>query len=116
MPGQSNHMLRVITFDHFIHDLGPQQISSAVFDFGELRAYPGLKRKPSQQRGAERVDRLNFQPAGGFNRAGKQRACHAQLFGGEGIGHAQFSQGGTQIIILEHRPSAQAFEQPVLHL
>ena len=62
------------------------------------------------------MDRLNFEPARGFNRAGKQRSCHAQLFGGKRIGHAKFGKRGAQISVFQHRPRSKPLEQAVLHL
>ena len=106
----------VFAFGHLIDDLGPQQIGGAVFDLGELRADLCLQREAAQKGRAERVDGLNFQPAGRLDRAGKKGAGIAQLLGRQFALNAKIGQGAAQCRVFQHGPFAQAFEQAVLHL
>ena len=54
-----------------LDDLGAQQGGGAVLGLGELRADPGFQGEAAQDTGAKRMDGLDLQPAGGFQRTGK---------------------------------------------
>ena len=116
LRGQRPHDVAFTTQRHAVHDVGAQHVGGAVFDLGELRADLRLKRKAPQQGGTERVDRLNFQPAGRFDGTGKQRARAAQCLGRSGMARAQIDQRLRQFRVGQHRPGPQPLEQPVLHL
>ena len=97
-------------------DLGAQQPGGPVFHLGKIGADPGLQRKAAQQRGAEGMDGLDFQPARRLDRTGKQGTGMAHARDIDRAFRAQLVQRARQGGIVQHRPFAQPFEQPVLHL
>ena len=101
---------------HAVKDLGAQQIGGAVFHFRELGADAGLQRKAAQQRGAERMDRLDAQAAGRLDGAGKQRAGVFQKGAVGAVVQPKLLQRLCQPGGVQHGPGAQPLEQPVLHL
>ena len=98
---------------HFFDDLFLQELCRPVVHFLEIRRNPGLHRKATQDRGAKGVDGLNFQATGRFDRTCEQSPCLSQI---RCAHHAKRIEFGLQVIITKHRPSAEALEQPVLHL
>ena len=69
--GNHGDLSGLCPISHGFYNIGAQQGGGAVFHFLELWADAGLHWKAAQKRGAERMDCLNFQPAGCFQRAGK---------------------------------------------
>ena len=130
--GGGGHRFGGQSIGQFFEDIGAQQPGGAVIQLDKLRRDTGFERKAAQQRGAKAVDGLDAQPAGRFDCAGKQTARTGKSFGrlggkafgrlrGRGFarlrGHGpKFAQGRVQRRVGFHRPFAQKFEQPVLHL
>ena len=115
-PGKGLQKRCVGAVRHLVEQLAAQQFRCAILDLGELRTDACFQWKPAQERGAERVDCLDLEPARCLDRAGKERTRLTQVAIGHRAGVAQFRQRGTQRIIIQHRPFAQTLEQAVLHL
>ena len=102
--------------DHVVNDLSTERFGGHIFHLAKLRADASLKREAAQNTCAERVDRLDFQTTRSLNRAGEKLA---RAFQPRRINRPlgpKLHQVATQIVVAHHRPSAEAFEQAVLHL
>ena len=109
--------IRRAAFGHRVEGLGAKRAGLALLQHGEAGRDPGLERKPAQQRVAEGVDRLDLEPAWGFERPGEQGAGPVEPVGRDrGAGLAECGQGGAQLGLGQHRPSPEGAEQPALHL
>ena len=115
--GDVGDQVGLLTVGHVVQNLFAQQLRGPVVDFLKLRADPGLKRETPQDRGAERVDRLDPQSARCFDGAREQGPGARQELGGQAFGRfAQFEQLFRQGLVIQHCPFAQPLEQAVLHL
>ncbi len=100
-----------------VQHLLAQGAGLAVLEHAEPRGDAGLEREAAEQRLAEGVDRLDFQPAGGFERAGKEGAGACEPAGRNGLGGlAEGSERLPECRVVEHGPRAERPEQAVLHL
>ncbi len=101
---------------HLLDDLGPQEPGGPVVHLAKLRRHLGLEREAAQQRCAERMDRLDLEPARRLDGAREKPARARQRLVLDGAGHAQIGERRVQRARLHHRPFPEPPEQPVLHL
>ena len=99
-----------------VDDLFAQHPRRAVIKLGKIRRDPRLDRKPAQKPRAERMDRLDLQPAGRVDSLGKQPSRLTQHRLGHRPFDAKLGQFVPQRRVRQHRPAPQPCEQPVLHL